>query len=341
MKKRKIAAYFFGVLAASVLLSLFVVSAAKDALALEKSGGDTAVALTENVGAREFSRLLKERGVIDMPIAFEIYAALRNKTSFGAGEYVFSAGMSYDEIFAASSGKKDHRQIKITVPEGLRTDEIIELFVSSGIGTREGFESALADDYGYGYIPQKPSGRTYRCDGYLYPDTYFFHTDDTERTVISKMLKNFDAKFSDKLRALSKKNGLDIDECVVLASVIQREAYYTAEMGALSSVLHNRLNSRALRRLECDSTVGYAWQICGGDGDFLSVDSPYNTYKHEGLPPGAICSPGFYALEAAANPRKSDYYYFFSKSDRTFVFSKTYGEHLANLKKFGVGSERS
>ncbi|MBO4353975.1 MAG: hypothetical protein J5860_03430, partial [Clostridia bacterium] len=85
MKKRKIAAYFFGVAAASVLLSLLVIFAAKDALALEKSGEDTAVALTENVGAREFSRLLKERGVIDMPIAFEIYAALRNKTSFGAG----------------------------------------------------------------------------------------------------------------------------------------------------------------------------------------------------------------------------------------------------------------
>ena len=341
MKKRKIVFYLLGIVALAVALSLFAISAAADALALKKRGDETAITLGEDVGVIEFSRVLKDNGIINMPLVFDIYAALRNKTEFHAGEYTFSADMSYDEIFIAASGKKERRQIKITIPDGMRTDEIIDVFVSNGIGTREGFVAALCDDYGYDYIPQKPDGRTYRYDGYLYPDTYFFYSDSSEHAVVSKLLHGFDTKFSDKLRALAQKNGMSIDECVTLASVIQREAFYTAEMGALSSVLHNRLHSRTLRRLECDSTVGYAWFVGEYEGDFLSVDSPYNSYKYEGLPPGAICSPGYYALEAAADPKKTDYYYFFSKSDKTFVFSKTYSEHLANLKKYGVGSERS
>ncbi len=341
MKKRKIVFYLLGIVALAVALSLFAISAAADALALKKRGDETAITLGEDVGVIEFSRVLKDNGIINMPLVFDIYAALRNKTEFHAGEYTFSADMSYDEIFIAASGKKERRQIKITIPDGMRTDEIIDVFVSNGIGTREGFVAALCDDYGYDYIPQKPDGRTYRYDGYLYPDTYFFYSDSSEHAVVSKLLHGFDTKFSDKLRALAQKNGMSIDECVTLASVIQREAFYTAEMGALSSVLHNRLHSRTLRRLECDSTVGYAWFVGEYEGDFLSVDSPYNSYKYEGLPPGAICSPGYYALEAAADPKKTDYYYFFSKSDKTFVFSKTYSEHAANLKKYGVGSERS
>jgi len=341
MKKRKTFFYLLGIAAASVLTSIFLISAASDALALDKSGEDRAVTLESDVGAWDFSRILNDNGIIKMPLVFNIYASLRNKTEFHAGEYVFSPDMSYDEIFIAASGSKARRQIKITIPDGMRTDEIIDVFVSNGIGTREGFVAALDDDYGYDYIPQKPSDRTYRYDGYLYPDTYFFYSDSSEHVVVSKLLRGFDAKFSDELRALAKKNGLDVDECVTLASVIQREAYYTAEMGALSSVLHNRLHSRTLRRLECDSTVGYAWFVGEYEGDFLSVDSPYNSYKYEGLPPGAICSPGYYALKAAADPVKTDYYYFFSKSDKTFVFSKTYGEHVSNLKKYGVVAGRS
>ena len=271
MKKRKIVFYLLGIVALAVALSLFAISAAADALALKKRGDETAITLGEDVGVIEFSRVLKDNGIINMPLVFDIYAALRNKTEFHAGEYTFSADMSYDEIFIAASGKKERRQIKITIPDGMRTDEIIDVFVSNGIGTREGFVAALCDDYGYDYIPQKPDGRTYRYDGYLYPDTYFFYSDSSEHAVVSKLLHGFDTKFSDKLRALAQKNGMSIDECVTLASVIQREAFYTAEMGALSSVLHNRLHSRTLRRLECDSTVGYAWFVGEYEGDFLSV----------------------------------------------------------------------
>jgi len=324
-----------GVIAAAGLLLV-----SNDVFALKKSGEETTVALSHDCGADELSRALSQNDIIDAPAAFCVYAALRGKNEFKAGEYALSRSMSYDEIFIALSGKKERTEIKITIPEGAYTDDIIDIFVSHGIGTREGFSEALDGDYGYDYIPEKTAERTYRVDGYLFPDTYLFYSDSTEREVIAKMIKTFDAKFSSGLRNAAASHGLSVDECVTLASIIQREAYYTAEMAALSSVLCNRLGSRTLRRLECDATVTYAHRISGDAGDFLSIESPYNTYAHEGLPPGAICSPGLAALEAAADPINTGYYYFFSKSDNTFVFSKTYGEHIANLRKYGVGSER-
>lgn len=328
--------FFCFLISLGALTSLFLILAAKDVFAFDKSGGTVAVVIAEDTSAARLSGTLKDSGVIEMPAVFRLYSAFRKKNAFRAGEYTLSPSMSYDEIYAALSGKKSREQIKITIPEGTATDGIINIFTEAGIGTKEEFYAALADDYGYDYIPDKPAGRTYRYDGYLYPDTYFFYSDATPKDAVAKMLKNFDVKFSEKLFDAAKKNGVGVDECVTVASIIQKEAYYTAEMGALSSVIYNRLSSRTLRRLECDSTVSYAWQTGGEGADFLSVDSPYNTYRSEGLPPGAICSPGMAALEAAANPKKTDYYYFFSKSDKTFVFSKTHAEHLAQRRKHGV-----
>ena len=338
--KRRFFIYLATAILAGALAAGLMICAANDALALNRSGDAVSVEIQRDCGARELSTLLSDEKMIDLPLVFRVYASLRGKNEFKAGDYTLSRSMSYDEIFIALSGKKARTEIKITIPEGAYTDDIIGIFVSHGIGTREGFLAALDDDYGFDYIPEKTRGRTHRVDGYLFPDTYLFYSDSTEREVVAKMIRNFDAKFTEKMRAAAKKNGMTVDECVTLASVVQREAYYTAEMAALSSVLLNRLSSRALRRLECDATVTYALKTSGVTGEYLTVDSPYNTYINEGLPPGAICSPGLAALSAAAYPKKTDYYYFFSKSDNTFVFSKTYGEHLAGLRKYGVGKEK-
>lgn len=339
--KRRFFVYLACAALAAALFSAVVLLAAGDAFALIRSGEETDVSLAKDENADGLARVLSQSGIIDSPLTFRAYSALRGKNEFKAGEYALSRSMSYDEIFIALSGKKPRAEVKITVPEGAYTDDIVDIFISHGIGTREGFQSALDGDYGYDYIPEKAAGRTYRVDGYLFPDTYLFYSDSTEREVVAKMIANFDRKFNEKLRASAAQNGLTVDRCVTLASIIQREAYYTAEMAALSSVLHNRLGSRTLRRLECDATVTYAHRICSDAGDFLTIDSPYNTYKYEGLPPGAICSPGIAALDAAARPKNTGYYYFFSKSDNTFVFSRTYGEHIAGLKKYGVGAERT
>jgi UPF0755 protein len=177
--------------------------------------------------------------------------------------------MSYDELRMALSPKKGMRaQTKITIPEGLTTDEIIEIFISSGIGTKEGFLDVIENggDFGYDFIAEIPEDRerTYRLDGYLFPDTYFFYTDSTETEVISKLLAAFNRKFDEDLRVAAKEKGYTVDEILRIASVVEREAYYRSDMPAIASVFLNRLKSKSFSRMESDATVKYI-KILSGD----------------------------------------------------------------------------
>ena len=250
--------------------------------------------------------------------------------------------MGYDELRYMLSPKKGVRlQQKITIPEGFTTDEIIDLFVSEGIGTRDGFIEAIENgDFGYDFLENIPEneGRTYRLDGYLFPDTYFVYSDSSETEILTKLLSNFNRKFDENLRAEAKRRGYTVDEILCLASVIESEAYYRSDMTSISSVFHNRLENRGFPYLQSDATVKYAKETAGNGenltaDDLDTIESPYNTYKNKGLPPGAICSPGQEAIMAAIYPADTDYYYFVSASDKSTIFSRTYAEHLRAVAK--------
>lgn len=118
-----------------------------------------------------------------------------------------------------------------------------------------------------------------------------------------------------------------------LASVIESEAYFGSDMPGIASVFRNRLKNSRYSFLESDATVKYAKELSGDaamltSDDIRSLESPYNTYKNKGLPPGAICSPGLAAITAAIYPADTDYYYFVSAKDKTTIFSRTYEEHM-------------
>ena len=190
-------------------------------------------------------------------------------------------------------------------------------------------------DFGFDFLPKEQGERIYRLEGYLFPDTYMFYSDSSETEAIYKMLSNFDRKVSAGIRAEAQRRGLPADELVTLASIIEKEAFFKSDQALISSVFHNRLRSKTLVRLESDATAVYARDagrtVRGGvpTTDDLSAASPYNTYKTIGLPPGAICSPGLDAIEAAALPASTDYLYFVCNKDKKAVFSRTYTEHLS------------
>lgn len=324
---------------ASVCICAVVIFVANDVFALVPCEREEIVIIPERAGTEEVSSLLAEKGLIRFPIAYRLYAKFR---SFGenylSGEFQLNASMSYDELRMALSPKKSSRaQIKITIPEGLTTDEIIEIFVSQGIGTKEGFVNTIQNggDFGYDFIAEIPENeeRTYRLDGYLFPDTYFFYADSTETEVIAKLLNAFNRKFDEELRAAAKEKGYTVDEILRVASIVEREAYYRSDMPAIASVFLNRLKSKSFSRMESDATVKYIKTISGDTGaptaeDIDTLDHPYNTYKIKGLPPGAICSPGYDAIFSVVYPAETKYYYFVSAKDGSTVFSKTYAEHL-------------
>ena len=235
----------------AMLLSFAVMLIANDAFALVVTDQTETVRIPEGADADAVSDILKEKGLIRFPVAYRIYAKLR---SFGedylAGEFSLNTAMGYDELRYALSPKKGVRtQKKVTIPEGLTTDEIIEIFVSMGIGTKEGFVKAIAEggNFGYDFLDEIPSeaGRTYRLDGYLFPDTYFVYADSSETEILAKLLSGFDQKFDDALRAEAAARGYSVDEVLRIASIVEREAYYRSDMPRIASVFLNRLKSRA------------------------------------------------------------------------------------------------
>ena len=327
----------------SLLVSICICSVtilvANDVFSLLSSEREAIVTIPEGAGTDTVSSLLAEKGLIRFPIAYRMYAKFR---SFGekylSGEFTLNDSMSYDELRLALSPKKGVRkQKKITIPEGLTTDEIIEIFVSQGIGTKEGFVNAIENggDFGYGFLSDIPISeeRTYRLDGYLFPDTYFVYEDSSETEIISKLLSAFNRKFDEDMRAVAQANGYTVDEVLRIASIVEREAYYRSDMPVIASVFLNRLKSKKFSRLESDATVKYIKMVSGDTSaptaeDIEALDHPYNTYKIKGLPPGAICSPGYDAIFSVVYPAGTDYYYFVSAKDKSTVFSKTYAEHL-------------
>ena len=171
----------------------------------------------------------------------------------------------------------------------------------------------------------------------MFPDTYFFYADSSETEVIAKLLSAFDRKFDEELRALANEKGFTVDEVLCIASIVEREAYYRSDMMTIASVFLNRLKSRNFSHLDSDATVKYINLVSGDPSaptaeDIDRLESPYNTYKIRGLPPGAICSPGYDAILSVLYPADTNYYYFVSAKDKSTVFSETYAEHLRAVR---------
>ena len=234
--------------------------------------------------------------------------------------------------------------MRITIPEGYTVDEIINLFTENGIGTREGFIEAINNyDFDFDFVRALDeadlTGRTYRLEGYLYPDTYEFYKSSSEVTVIYKMLNRFDVIFSEDFYEKAAEHGYSVDQIMTLASMIEKEARYANDYETVSSVFHNRLNNSDFPRLESDATIMYAIQVRDGErkssltGEDLNYDTPYNSYMYEGLPPGPIANPGYEAITCALWPAKTKYYYFVSDNYGNTYFSRTNREHEAAKEK--------
>ncbi|NLM55932.1 MAG: endolytic transglycosylase MltG [Clostridiales bacterium] len=347
--------YIAIVVVAGVCLALFVIIPIfNDIFAFDKKEAVKEVTIPELATLDDVADILYENGLISYPKIFKMYAGFINDNGeYVAGDYTLSTTLSYRQLLASFKSSKEKEIISITIPEGYTTDEIINLFVENGIGTREGFIDVInnydwREDYNYWFIDELEEygyseDRFYRLDGYLYPDTYYFYSDSSEVTAISKLLDNFSVKFTDTYREYAKSLGFTTDQIVTIASMIESEAKYLAEFPLVSSVFHNRLKkSQFYPFLESDATIMYAIMHDTGERPerltSTEYDSPYNTYKNKGLPPGPISNPGYNALTYALYPKNTDYYYFVANNDGYSVFSKTYAEHLAAVKAVADGT---
>lgn len=341
--------YIVAVIVVSVFLSMFIILVGNDVFAFVKDDTLVEVTIPEYATVHDIAEILHENEVIEYPSIFRLYAYLKkvevvpedaeDPTVFVAGTYTVHPMMNYDELISAFKKKKPSGISRITIPEGYTTDEIIDLFVSHNIGTREGYIDVINHyDFDYWFIDELETNgvsedRFYRLDGYLFPDTYEFYNASSEEVVIGKLLKRFNQVFLDSYAQKARELGYSVDEILIIASLIEKEAGTQSDFFDISSVFNNRLNAPSkYPYLESDATVVYAIHHETGErinptGEDMTYESPYNTYTNKGLPPGPIANPSASAIRAALYPSDTDYYYFFSESTYVTHYSTTYEEH--------------
>jgi UPF0755 protein len=272
-------------------------------------------------GVRQIANNLKKQGLIKDPIVFFIYTRLQGlDKKIQAGDFRLNPSMSLSQV--ANNLTHGMLDIWITIPEGLRADEIADIFSKNLPSYKQNWRTAFKQN-----------------EGYLFPDTYLIPKNADENLVISIMRDNFNKKYASVKQ--EKTTNLTDAQTIILASIIEREAKYVEDMPFASSVFINRLNIGMA--LEADPTVQYAlgyqadtktWWKKDLTVDDLLVKSPYNTRDNVGLPPGPISNPGLSAIKAALNPAKTDYLYFFADSKGHLHFATTLQGHNANIQKY-------
>jgi len=225
--------------------------------------------------------------------------------------------------------------INVTFPEGLTMTEMAKIFESHQLGSAASFIKAAKDPAPIRDLDPAAND----LEGYLFPETYALPRRTDAAKLVRLMVAAFTHAFTPELRAAAAATNRTVRQTVTLASIVEKETAKPEERPIVAAVYANRL--RIGMALQCDPTVIYALQRAGvftGNlrRDDLSFDSPYNTYRYPGLPPGPIASPGKASLEAVVRPADVDYVYFVSRNDGSHEFARTLEEHNRNVQKFQV-----
>ena len=280
---------------------------------------------TSAIGTR-----LVEAGVVRDRRTFQVALWISGRSrSLRAGEYRFEAPMhALDVIDKIARGDVYRR--RLTFREGLTIPEMAQVFEERGFGAAADFLKAAEN----AALIQELDPEARDLEGYLFPETYALPRGTTAAAVVGQMVDAFKTALTPELRANAATAGLSIRQLVTLASLVEKETGTPSERPLVAAVYSNR--RKIGMGMQADPTVIYALQKAGkytGNlrRDDLQFDSPYNTYRYPGLPPGPIAAPGKASLEAAAKPAEVDYLYFVSKNDGSHAFASTLDEHNRNV----------
>ena len=293
------------------------------------------VQIPQGAGPSSIGRRLVDAGVVRDRFTFRVELARRGSgRHLQAGEYRFDRPMTVTEVIAKLA-RGDVYLLPITFREGLTIKQMSELFEAKGFGPAVDFVAAATNPALAASFD--PGARD--LEGYLFPDTYALPRHATAAQLVARMVGAFEKALTPELRARAAARGLNVRALVTLASIVEKETGKAEERPLVAAVYSNRLKTGM--GLQCDPTVIFALERAGRyDGNLtredLHVDSPYNTYRYAGLPPGPIASPGRASLEAAAAPADAPYVYFVSRNDGTHAFASTLAEHNHNVFEFQV-----
>lgn len=326
---------FFAILAAFLGLAAILTITLLSPVASEKNVRETVVDIPVGATAGQVGKILKQNSLVRSSLGFTLYCRWKGLDGqIKAGEYLLSNGLSTPDILRELVDGRLAVQT-FTVPEGFTSAQIADLLASMGLADRERFfEAAAGGDFPYSFLRDLPKDRR-RLEGYLFPDTYQVARGSSEASIIDMMLRRFEKEMNDlDYHTRAGRLGLTLHQAVTVASMVEREAVLEEERPIIAGVIYNRMAMSM--PLQIDATVQYAIgtvkpKIYYKD---LEIDSPYNTYKNEGLPPGPIAMPGRSSLLAAVNPARTDYLYYVAKPDGSHAFARTLDEHNANKERY-------
>jgi UPF0755 protein len=273
-------------------------------------------------GVREIANQLKKEGLIKDPIVFFLLTKQTGvDKKIQAGDFRLNPSMKASEVAEGlTHGTLD---IWVTIPEGYRADEIADILKDKMPNYDESWRVTLR-----------------RSEGYLFPDTYLIPRDADADMVVSLLKNTFETRYASIDTSKTKLTKLEI---ITVASLIEREAKHAEDRPMVASVILNRYGIGM--KLDIDATVQYAlgyqasekrWWKRGLTLEDLKINSPYNTYKNQGLPPGPISNPGLASLEAAVNPSSTDYLYYITDPKGINHYAETLEGHNANIEKYGT-----
>lgn len=232
--------------------------------------------------------------------------------------------------------------VRVTFPEGSTVSQIAQLLEENGVCSAAEFMAAANDplsNEGYGFVISNPEERAFLFEGYVFPDTYEFYRNESASAALARFLKNTQTKIDEEVLYRCDELGYSVDEILTIASIIQEEAGNPAEMGKVSSVIHNRLDSSRFPKLQCDVATFYLRDYVKpyvDEARYEELTDLYNTYNCEGLPAGPITNVGMDAINAALYPEDTDYYYFVTDSDGNYLYAETWSGHLENCDIAGI-----
>jgi UPF0755 protein len=299
------------------------------------------IVVADGEGAGDIGQKLGEAGVIQSERLFVVLAALMGVgNDLEAGEYEFGLGTTaISAVRRISQGRT--AAFGVTIREGLRVEEIAELFEEESIVSRRAFLSALQGRFEASFLAELPEGT--QLEGFLFPATYNFPLGVSASEIVQRLVAAFDERYQESIQAPLANSSLTLLEAVTLASIIEREAVVPEDRSTIAAVFLNRLQLGIA--LQADPTTQYAvaddpasveqfgwWKVELTVAD-LELASPYNTYVFPGLPPAPIANPGLDSLLAAVQPAVTDALYFVACQDNTgrHMFAETLDQHIANI----------
>ncbi len=354
---------FIAIITASV--STVAIGFLNDILVLSDDSEFSAVVeIPEGATYDEVFDILCEEGLVRQPFFTDLFLRFRHydkvevvnsETGQLEVKYIqYQPGMYYlnysdgienmiESIMVKTNYAKD--TVRLTFPEGWSVAQIFEKLEKYGVCEAEKLYANL-DIIGkqYGFISEikADGGRYLTCEGYLFPDTYDFFVGESPSSVLKKLFSNFESKLSDDYEERLKELGMTMDEVIIIASVIQREAKDGSQMKDISSVIHNRLSDPVnFPNIQMNSTTDYVMALkqfnLFSDSYYALYLDKYNTYKVMGLPPGPICNPGKTAINAALYPSDTNYYFFCHDKSGNVYYAATAQEHAQNTSKVLYG----